>query len=223
MPRATSATGARADWSLSGNYNKTKVTKIAPAAQAARRARRCSTRPPSRTWRPPRPSSGRAGVLYSVRSAELQPAESYHGKSSDRETYDGSVYLTNRIKSALLTDLEANWKFYKGFTFIVGANNLFNRYPNRVNGDLEEGAVREQRQQLRHSLPVVLALRDQRRLLLQQGERGFLIEARLSFPHRGGRRRWCPSLPADRRALHGVQPADAALGQGEQAGELGRG
>jgi iron complex outermembrane recepter protein len=46
------------------------------------------------------------------------------------------IYYNNRIGTIPITHLELGMKTWKGLKFAVGANNLFYRYPETLNGHL---------------------------------------------------------------------------------------
>jgi iron complex outermembrane receptor protein len=135
----------RVDWGISGNYNKTEVTQIkdAPAAlqgrvligQLAIAALETSS-PKYRlnlggTWK-------RGDWTVNLR-------ESVYGKSSNyaQQTVSGVVYtFENVVKTAFLTDLEVGYRWSKQLSFALGANNLFNKYPNENNPELLAAQVR---------------------------------------------------------------------------------
>jgi iron complex outermembrane receptor protein len=46
--------------------------------------------------------------------------------------------MKTTIKTALITDLDLSYQVLPSVKVTVGANNLLNRYPNRINGLLRE-------------------------------------------------------------------------------------
>jgi iron complex outermembrane receptor protein len=60
---------------------------------------------------------------------------------------DGAVYYETAIKGAWITDLELSYRIGNAWTMSVGANNLFNKYPDMVNSAL----LAEQRANLDNS------------------------------------------------------------------------
>jgi iron complex outermembrane receptor protein len=126
----------RVDWSAAANYNKVKVTKInqAPAEvapqvllnQAAIAALEDSS-PRARV---------NFGGLWKKGDWSVNLRESVYGPSSGYSTVNGSVYYKTEISTKWTTDLEVSNRLTKSITLSVGANNLFNQYPNRNSPEL---------------------------------------------------------------------------------------
>jgi iron complex outermembrane receptor protein len=89
------------------------------------------------------------GGLWRMGDWTVNLRENYFGKSSEQFSTDGAVYRENRIKASLLTDLEVSYQISKAWSVSLGANNLFNEYPDKVNpltlaeqrANLDNGAV----------------------------------------------------------------------------------
>ena len=89
------------------------------------------------------------GVLLSVDRLTVNLREQIFGKSSEYVTDNGatfaagasavnnSIYYKDEIGVSAITNLDIGFKAWKGLTLTAGANNLFNRYPNKVNGLLQ--------------------------------------------------------------------------------------
>ena len=58
------------------------------------------------------------------------------GSSSEYGTEDGGDYFKTTIGKKFTTDLEISEQITKGFSLSVGANNLFNVYPDKMNPQL---------------------------------------------------------------------------------------
>jgi len=128
-------------WSLTANYNKTKVTKIAdPPPELAGASlfdltaidNLESTAPKYRVV---------AGALWTLGAFQVNLKESLYGPSSRHDSRVGCplppatstrCYKVS-IKTALITDLELSYKVLDNVKVAVGANNLFNYYPDRIN------------------------------------------------------------------------------------------
>jgi iron complex outermembrane receptor protein len=135
----------RIDWSLSGNYNKTEVTDIAPtpAPLAPQSFYDLTALSNLETASPKYRSVLGAFWSYSNFSANLR--ETVYGPSSrmDQRTSTTPFHETE-IGVTPITDLELAYQTdSKSMKFSIGANNLFNRYPNGMNKDLlaEQRAV----------------------------------------------------------------------------------
>jgi iron complex outermembrane receptor protein len=61
--------------------------------------------------------------------------ENLFGASSFESTLDNVRYFHNRNRRKALTDLEVSRQFAGGWSVSVGANNLFNVYPDELNAD----------------------------------------------------------------------------------------
>jgi iron complex outermembrane receptor protein len=133
-------TWGRVDWSLSASYNKTEVTKIAPNPpgldprltlfDAIAIANLETTSPKFKLI---------AGGLWTKDKWTVNLKETVYGKSSNLTQDSGSSNLMKTtIKTALITDLDVSYAVLSSVKLSVGANNLLNRYPNRINGLLRE-------------------------------------------------------------------------------------
>ncbi len=128
-------------WSLVGNYNKTKVTKIAkPPAQLAGVSLFDLTAIDNLETTAPKYRVV-AGAVWSIGDLTVNLKESLYGSSTRHDSRVGCplppatstrCYLV-KIKPALITDLEVSYKVVDSVKITAGANNLFNLYPNRIN------------------------------------------------------------------------------------------
>lgn len=139
----------RVDWSLAANYNRVEVIKINQApAQLQPQSLLDATAISHLETASPRIRVN-AGALWKTGPWTVNLRENYFGKSSEQFSTDGAVYYENRIKPKFLTDLEVSYQFGRAWTLSVGANNLFNEYPDQVNplvlaeqrANLDNGAV----------------------------------------------------------------------------------
>ncbi len=130
----------RVDWTLSASYNKTEVTKIAanPSGldprltlfDAISIANLETTSPKYKII---------AGGYWSLGKLSVNLKETVYGKSSGLSTDSGSsALMKTTIKTALITDLDLNYQVLESVKLTIGANNLLNYYPNRINGLLRE-------------------------------------------------------------------------------------
>jgi iron complex outermembrane receptor protein len=122
------------DWSLSGDFNTTKVKKVkaAPAVigqelvGANAIAILEKNNPEYRIV---------AGALWTLDKYTVNLRESFYGQSSGLENgYSGT--FKNTVKPAAITDLELAYQATDKIKISVGANNLFNTYPDRKNAAL---------------------------------------------------------------------------------------
>jgi iron complex outermembrane receptor protein len=130
----------RVDWSLSASYNKTEVTKIAPNPpgldprltlfDAIAIANLEDTSPKFKII---------AGAYWTLGKFSMNLKETVYGKSSGLSNDSGSsALMKTTVKTALITDLDLSYAVLPSVKVTIGANNLLNRYPNRINGLLRE-------------------------------------------------------------------------------------
>jgi iron complex outermembrane receptor protein len=139
----------RMDWSAAANYNKVEVIKInqAPTQLGAQTLLDATAISHLETASPKVRLN--LGGLWRMGDWTVNLRENYFGKSSEQFSTDGAVYRENRIKASLLTDLEVSYQISKAWSLSLGANNLFNEYPDKVNpltlaeqrANLDNGAV----------------------------------------------------------------------------------
>ena len=139
----------RVDWSAAANYNKVEVIKInqAPTQLGAQTLLDATAISHLETASPK--VRVNLGGLWRMGDWTVNLRENYFGKSSEQFSTDGAVYRENRIKASLLTDLEVSYQISKAWSLSLGANNLFNEYPDKVNAltlaeqraNLDNGAV----------------------------------------------------------------------------------
>ena len=130
----------RVDWTLSASYNKTEVTKIAanPSGldprltlfDAISIANLETTSPKYKII---------AGGYWTLGKLSVNLKETVYGKTSGLSTDSGSsALMKTTVKTALITDLDLNYQVLESVKLTIGANNLLNYYPNRINGLLRE-------------------------------------------------------------------------------------
>jgi iron complex outermembrane receptor protein len=121
----------RVDWSLAANYNETKVVKIAaaPAELAGASLYDKAAISDLETASPKYKIS--AGALYNRGPITINLHETLYGKSSEYSTYDGGTYWLEKVKPAFITDLEIDWQVMDQFKVALGANNLFDKQPDK--------------------------------------------------------------------------------------------
>lgn len=139
----------RIDWTLSGNVNKTKITKVksAPAALGV-----TSTAFPTGQVlfagnaasllekAAPKYKVGLNG-LYAYGKFTLSVTETFYGKA-EALADPGTGPLQNTVASATqITDAELSYKFPMGVVAAIGANNLFNKYPDKFSAAFQSACV----------------------------------------------------------------------------------
>ena len=123
----------RVDWSIAANYNKVEVTKINQApTQLLPQTLLDKTAISNLETASPKLRVN-LGALWKIGDWTINLREAIYGKSNDYGSEDGSVYHKNEIKAKAITDLEVGYKVNPAWSLAVGANNLFNTYPNGIN------------------------------------------------------------------------------------------
>ncbi|KQQ32959.1 outer membrane receptor protein [Duganella sp. Leaf126] len=126
-------TYGRVDWSAAANYNKVEVTKInqAPTELVPQTLLDKTAISNLETASPKLRLN--LGALWKIGNWTVNLREAIYGKSSNYDSEDGAVYHKTEIKPRVITDLEVGYRIDRAWSVAVGANNLFNLYPNGVN------------------------------------------------------------------------------------------
>jgi iron complex outermembrane receptor protein len=126
----------RVDWSAAANWNQVRVTKVNQApAQLLPQSLLDRTAISNLETASPRTRIN-LGALWKVGNWTLNLREALYGKSYNWESPDGGSYYKNEIGNTAITDLEVAYRYNGNWTISVGANNLFNKYPDGVNPQL---------------------------------------------------------------------------------------
>ncbi|MDB5423588.1 MAG: TonB-dependent receptor [Phenylobacterium sp.] len=138
-------------WSLIGNYNKTKVTKIlAPPAQLAGVSLFDANSISNLETASPKYRIV-AGALWKWGKLSVNFKESLYGKASNYNSRTGCPLVVTAatttcykvgIGSTFITDLELSYQVLEPVKLTVGANNLFNKFPDKVNPALRDDYFR---------------------------------------------------------------------------------
>ena len=129
-------------WSLTGNYTKTEVTKIAtPPAQLAGASLFDLTAIDNLETTSPKYRIV-AGGLWTWGRLQVNLKETLYGPASRHDSRTGCslttgatspTYFKNKIDATFITDLEISYKIIEPVKLTIGANNLFNKYPDKLN------------------------------------------------------------------------------------------
>lgn len=134
------------DWTAAFNYNKVKVTDQAPTPgvlaglQLLDRSARSYLEDASPRFRL------NLGALWKLGDWTVNLRENIFGPSSYLASIDSVTYYKNRIDTKFITDLDVNYRFSKAWSLSLGANNLFDIYPDRLNGAYREALNKAGRQ-----------------------------------------------------------------------------
>jgi iron complex outermembrane receptor protein len=72
------------------------------------------------------------GALYTLGPWSINVRESIYGPTWEQDVGEnGTTFYENKISTKAITDLEIRYRINKSWTAAVGANNLFNTYPNQ--------------------------------------------------------------------------------------------
>jgi iron complex outermembrane receptor protein len=125
----------RVDWSLGANYNETDVTNVNPTpAPLAPQSLFNKTAIADLETAAPKYRAV-LGALWSYDRFSVNLRETLYGPSSRQLSQDGSNFYEVKIGTTPTTDLEIAYQA-SALKFSVGANNVFNRYPDKTNSDL---------------------------------------------------------------------------------------
>ncbi|HEX7852371.1 MAG TPA: TonB-dependent receptor [Sphingobium sp.] len=113
----------KVDWSLTGNYNKTKITRDRLAPGLLTIAARSNIETAS-----PEYKIG-LGALFTHGPLSLNLRETIYGPASVYASPDSATYYETRLGTAAITDIELGYRFGSGLHIAVGANNLFDKRP----------------------------------------------------------------------------------------------
>ena len=139
------------NWTLIGNYNKTDVTKIlAPPPQLAGVSLFDANAISNLETASPKYRVV-AGALWKWGKLSVNFKESLYGKSSNYNSRTGCPLVVTaattscykvKIDATFITDLEISYQLLEPVKLTIGANNLFNEYPDKVNPALRDDYLR---------------------------------------------------------------------------------
>ena len=125
----------KVNWTLSANFNKTKITKLhlapaqlTPPGGSAPIALFDQTAISNLETASPRMKIV-GSAFYSLGGFSATMRATLYGKSSEYQSPNGGTYYKQTIKSALIGDIELNYKLTKSIELSAGANNVFNKRP----------------------------------------------------------------------------------------------
>jgi iron complex outermembrane receptor protein len=132
----------RVDWSLTGAYNDTKVTHIDPSPpQIAPQVLYSATA--ISILEDASPKFRIIGdAVWTIGRFTVNLRETLYGPSSEEILGDDGVLYDTKIDTTGITDLEVSYKTNIGVRITLGANNLFNQYPNQYNSGLTQSYIK---------------------------------------------------------------------------------
>ena len=126
----------RVDWSAAANYNQVKLIKVNQAPLQLRPQTLLDQTAISDLETASPSFRLNLGALWKFDQWTVNLRESVFGPSSEFGTLDGGEYFKTTIATRAITDLDISYRLSKSFTLTVGANNVFNQYPNKTNAEL---------------------------------------------------------------------------------------
>ncbi|WP_374572704.1 TonB-dependent receptor plug domain-containing protein [Phenylobacterium sp.] len=125
------------DWTVTANYTSTKVTHIAPPPSQLAAGVSLFDKTAISILEDATPKYRvTAGAVWSLGRFTVNLKESLYGESSEWNSRNGSTYYQTKIKPTAITDLDVSVKLLDSVKVAIGATNLFNKYPNKINADL---------------------------------------------------------------------------------------
>jgi len=128
----------KVNWTLSANYNKTKITKIGlgPVLTDTDGNTGAIGLFDQTTISNIERASPRVkvvgGAFWVLGDFSFTLRETLYGKSSQDQSPDGGIFYRQKIGTAAITDIEANYKVTEAFELSAGANNLFNKKAPKI-------------------------------------------------------------------------------------------
>lgn len=129
-------------WSVSGNANTTSITKYAGTPASLTGATLYDQEAYSQLTTASPKYVMNLGALVQLEKLSVNLVEKIYGPTSDFENDDGDnasgnfQYFKNRIGVTPITNLDMGFQFTENLNLAVGAQNLFNRFPGRINATI---------------------------------------------------------------------------------------
>lgn len=132
----------KVDWSISATYNDTTITKYATTPpQLVPNVLYDQEAYSELTTATPKYVIN-LGALWTYEKLQVNLVEHIWGPSSDYENDDGDnatgnfQYFEDKVNLTATTNLDISYLFTDNLKLAVGAVNLFNRFPNKLNGNI---------------------------------------------------------------------------------------
>ncbi len=130
------------DWSVSAAYDTTTITKRAATPAALSGATLYDVEAYSELQTASPKYVVNLGALLTMDKLSVNLVEKIYGPSADYENDDGdnptnaNEYFRDQIGVTLITNLDVGFQFTEGLRLSIGAQNLFNRFPNKLNSNI---------------------------------------------------------------------------------------
>jgi iron complex outermembrane receptor protein len=132
----------KVDWSITAAYNTTSITKRAATPAALTGATLYDVEAYSELQTASPKYVVNLGALVTMDKLSVNLVEKIYGPSADYENDDGdnptnsNEYFRDQIGVTLITNLDVGYQFTESLKLSIGAQNLFNRFPNKLNGNI---------------------------------------------------------------------------------------
>jgi iron complex outermembrane recepter protein len=133
---------AKVNWSVSAAYDTTSITKRAATPAALTGATLYDVEAYSELETASPKYVVNLGALLTMDKLSVNLVEKVYGPSADYENDDGhnptnsNEYFRDAIGVTLITNLDVGFQFTEGLKLSIGAQNLFNRFPNKLNSNI---------------------------------------------------------------------------------------
>lgn len=123
----------KVDWTVAANYNRVKVTSLKPNPSQLGNAKVLDQTAISYLETASPRYRINLGALWTRGEWTVSLRENVFGPSAYYASVDNITYYENRIHTKYITDVEVTDQFTKAWSVSLGANNLFNVYPDELN------------------------------------------------------------------------------------------
>jgi iron complex outermembrane receptor protein len=123
------------NWSIGANYNKTEVTDVNPTPAPLQPQLLYNATAISDLETASPKYRGVVGAVWTRDRFSVSLKETLYGPASRMNNLNGGPYFETKIGATPITDLEIAYQA-SALKFAMGANNLFNEYPDETNSDL---------------------------------------------------------------------------------------
>jgi iron complex outermembrane receptor protein len=122
----------RVNWTLSGNYNETKVLSLNAAPTTLGNSPLFDQEAQSYLETASPKTKVIASIFYTLDKFSVTARGTVYGKTTAYLSPDGGSFYKQTVGSAFIGDLELNYDISKDLEFSIGANNIFNKRPPNV-------------------------------------------------------------------------------------------
>ncbi|MBV9529461.1 TonB-dependent receptor [Sphingomonas sp.] len=124
-------------WSLSGSYSRTKVTRIRETPPQIAASGQSLFDPVAISTLETASPRFKAilSALYATGRWTVSGKERFYGNAYNFEDPGDGKFYRDSTGSAFITDIDVSFALFKSLSVSVGANNLFDKRPNRVNAE----------------------------------------------------------------------------------------